>query len=142
MVRVAPFLTRSVYAVCTCFQDVMHTITSPHGTVNRIVIFRKNGVQAMVEYLFVRCIQCSSFICSSCTNFYTCFTVYIVMHKAFSALKALSTLMLLVGWQEGHPACKKHEWWRTGVVIRLERGANDLHMVHLMPLPPHHLLLQ
>jgi len=28
----------------------MHTITSPHGTVNRIVIFRKNGVQAMVEY--------------------------------------------------------------------------------------------
>ena len=74
--------------------------------------------------------------------FYTFFTVYIVMHKAFSALKALSTLMLLVGWQEGHSACKKHEWWRTGVVIRLERGANDLHMVHLMPLPPHHLLLQ
>jgi heterogeneous nuclear ribonucleoprotein L len=30
--------------------DVMHTITSPHGTVNRIVIFRKNGVQAMVEF--------------------------------------------------------------------------------------------
>jgi len=33
----------------------MHTITSPHGTVNRIVIFRKNGVQAMVEYLFTCC---------------------------------------------------------------------------------------
>jgi len=30
----------------------------------------------------------------------------------------------------------------TGMVICLERGANDLHMVHLMPLPPHHLLLQ
>jgi len=27
------------------------------------------------------------------------------------------------------------------VVICLERGANDLHMVHLMPLPPHHFLL-
>jgi len=26
------------------------------------------------------------------------------------------------------------------VVICLERGANDLHMVQLMPLPPHHLL--
>ena len=25
---------------------------------------------------------------------------------------------------------------------RLERGANDLHMVQLMPLPPHQLLLQ
>jgi len=28
------------------------------------------------------------------------------------------------------------------VVICMERGANDLHMVQLMPLPPHHLLLQ
>jgi len=38
--------------------------------------------------------------------------------------------MLLVGWQEGHPACKK----LSGVVICLERGA-DLHMAQLMPLP-------
>jgi len=28
------------------------------------------------------------------------------------------------------------------VVISLERGANDLHMVWLMPLPPRHLLFQ
>ena len=28
------------------------------------------------------------------------------------------------------------------MVICLERGANDLHVVQLMPLPPHHLLLQ
>jgi len=28
------------------------------------------------------------------------------------------------------------------MVICLELGANDLHMVQLMPLPPHHLLLQ
>jgi len=27
------------------------------------------------------------------------------------------------------------------VVICLEQGANVLHMVQLMPLPPHHLLL-
>jgi len=40
--------------------------------------------------------------------------------------------MLLVGRQEGHPAFKK-EWWGTGVVICLERGA-DLHMAQLMPL--------
>jgi len=26
--------------------------------------------------------------------------------------------------------------------ICVEQGANDLHMVQLMPLPPHHLLLQ
>jgi len=40
----------------------------------------------------------------------------------------------LVGRQEGHPACKKTEWWGTGVVICLERGA-DLLMAQLMPLP-------
>ena len=41
--------------------------------------------------------------------------------------------MLLVGRQEGHPACKK-QWWGAGVVICLERGA-DLHMAQVMPLP-------
>jgi len=45
-----------------------------------------------------------------------------------------SALTLLVGWQEGHPVCKKTEWWGAGVVICLERGA-DLHMAQLMPLP-------
>jgi len=43
-------------------------------------------------------------------------------------------LTLLVGWQEGHLACKKTEWWGAGVVICLERGAH-LHMAQLMPLP-------
>ena len=47
---------------------------------------------------------------------------------------AFSALTLLVGRQEGHPACKKTEWWGAGVVICLERDA-DLHMVQLMPLP-------
>jgi len=42
--------------------------------------------------------------------------------------------MLLIGQREGHPACKKLEWWGAGVVICLERGA-DLHMAQLMPLP-------
>jgi len=52
--------------------------------------------------------------------------------------------MLLVGWQEGHPACKNlhGEILAWLMVICLERGANDLHMVQLMPLPPHNLLLQ
>jgi len=42
--------------------------------------------------------------------------------------------MLLVGRQEGHPACKKLEWWGTGMVISLERDA-DLYMAQLIPLP-------
>jgi len=47
---------------------------------------------------------------------------------------AFSSLMLLVGRQEGHPAFKKLEWWGAGMVICPERGA-DLHMAQLMPLP-------
>jgi len=43
-------------------------------------------------------------------------------------------LTLLVGRQEGHPACKKTEWWDADVVICLERGA-DLYIAQLMPLP-------
>ena len=46
----------------------------------------------------------------------------------------MCALTLLVGWQEGHPACKKTEWWVAGVVICLERDA-DLHTAQLMPLP-------
>ena len=45
-----------------------------------------------------------------------------------------SALTLLVGRQEGHPACKKTERWGVGMVICLERGA-DLHMAQLIPLP-------
>ena len=36
------------------------------------------------------------------------------LHDAFSALT-----LLVVGWQEGHPACKKTEQWVAGVVICL-----------------------
>ena len=49
----------------------------------------------------------------------------------FVSLDAFSALTLLVGRQEGHPACKN---WVVGVVICLERLA-DLYMVQLMPLP-------
>ena len=39
---------------------------------------------------------------------------------------AFSALTLLVGRQEGHPACKKTERWGAGMVICLERGADLL----------------
>jgi len=45
-----------------------------------------------------------------------------------------SSSTLLVGRQEGHPACKKTERWGAGMAICLERGA-DLHMAQRMPLP-------
>jgi len=52
----------------------------------------------------------------------------------FNLTNYFSALMLLVGWQEGHPVCKKTEWWDAGVVICLEQGA-DLHTAQPMPLP-------
>ena len=52
----------------------------------------------------------------------------------YAVFFAFSALTLLVGWQEGHPACKKLDWWGADVVICLKRGA-DLHMAQLMPLP-------
>jgi len=58
----------------------------------------------------------------------SCFYWDSVCRSAFSALT------LLVGRQEGNPACKKTEQWGAGVVICLERGA-DLHVAQLMPLP-------
>jgi len=55
--------------------------------------------------------------------------------KAHEVYIAFSALALLVGWQEGRPACtKKTEWWGAGMVICLEQGA-DLHVAELMPLP-------
>ena len=56
------------------------------------------------------------------------------LSKKWVCVYAFSALTLSVGQQEGHPACKKTEWWGAGVVICLERRA-DLHMAQLMPLP-------
>jgi len=56
------------------------------------------------------------------------------LDKFSSDNSAFSTLTLLVGRQEGHPACKETEQWGAGMVICLERGA-DLHTAQLMPLP-------
>ena len=52
----------------------------------------------------------------------------------FPASEAFSALTLLVGRQEGHPACKKTERWGAGMVICLERDAH-LHIAQLIPLP-------
>jgi len=43
-------------------------------------------------------------------------------------------MLLVNGWQEGHPAIEKTEWWGAGMVICLEQGA-DLHVAQLRPLP-------
>ena len=62
------------------------------------------------------------------------FSKFLNVHCCCYIYFSFSALTLLVGWQEGHPACKKTEWWGAGVVICLELGA-DLHIAQLMPLP-------
>jgi len=37
-----------------------------------------------------------------------------------------NAMMLLVERQEGHPACKKTEWWDAGIVICPEQGADEV----------------
>jgi len=41
-----------VFVFVFVLQKVLHKICSPHGKVLRIVIFHKNGLQALVEYPF------------------------------------------------------------------------------------------
>ena len=65
--------------------------------------------------------------------FSVCVCAVPLIVKHFIERSAFSALKLLVGRQEGHPACKKIEWWGTGVVICRERDA-DLHTAQLMPL--------
>ena len=63
---------------------------------------------------------------------------FLLMSYSDPGLFAFSVLTLLVGWQEEQPA---HKNWamRCWHGYLSERTANDLHMVQLMPLPPHHL---
>jgi len=42
---------------------------------------------------------------------------YALLFVPCISLVAFSALTLLVGRQEGHPACKKTEWWDVGVVV-------------------------
>jgi len=42
---------------------------------------------------------------------------------------------------EEHSACKKlSDQCNAGVIVRLEQGVSDLHVVQLMPLPPNYLI--
>ena len=77
--------------------------------------------------MFIICVHVKYAVCD-----FSSFLKLVAFLKTYAY--AFSALMLLVGRQEGHPACKKTEWWGAGVVLCLERNA-DLHMAQLMPLP-------
>ena len=67
----------------------------------------------------------------------SCFDLTVADRHLFALLYyhyhfAFSALTLLVGRQEGHPACKKTEWWDVGVVVWDE--VQTLNIAQQMPL--------
>jgi len=48
--------------------------------------------------------------------------IHVFYGKALYRIINVGALTLLVGWQEGHPACKKLERWGAGMVICLGSG--------------------
>ena len=70
-------------------------------------------------------------------------TIYLITNKiSHSLLSSICSSVLWCCWLDGRKSIqpvKKLEWWGAGMVICLERGANDLHMVQLMQLSPYHL---
>ena len=91
---------------------------------------------ARTYFLTVLCWVVSGGLFSSWQSGWFISIIYVVF------LTVIEALTLLVWRQEEHLAIKKLEWWGAGVVICLERGAYDQHMVGLMPLPPLPSLLQ
>jgi len=101
-------------------------------TLHILNVVRK-GAAAMWPLTAITAATCSQF-----PNHHTLW--WICLQDTHHIQYAFSALPLLVGCQEEHPACN-NERWGVGVVICLQRGADCLHMVQLMPLPkPHHLL--
>jgi len=60
--------------------------------------------------------MCVNIFCAKGVRFF--FNLYFVkfLKQILLIIIALSALTLLVGWQEGHPACKK-QWWDVGDVV-------------------------
>jgi len=84
-------------------------------------------------------IQANSLQCKSCTtlekisNSASLTTIILQYRQLVKHVQcvchsdvAFSALTLLVGWLDGHPACK-YEWWFAGMVMCLGQGS-DLHM--------------
>ena len=61
------------------------------------------------------------------SNFKTMYKIAFEILLVCLSQMCLQCIDVLVGREEGHPACKKPEWWGAGMVICLERNA-DLHM--------------
>ena len=78
---------------------------------------------SLISFCLHLCLYCCVFVLLPFSRRIKIFRLIKLHNRRY----AFSALTLLVGRQEGHPACKKTEQWGAGLVICLERGA-DLHM--------------
>lgn len=67
----------------TC--EVIHTICQPHGKVLRIVIFKKNGIQAMVEFDSIESAKRAKQALHGCDIYSGCCTLRIEFAKVSPA---------------------------------------------------------
>ena len=65
----------------------------------------------------------------------------ICMHIRVSEVDILNVAFDICKQLQLHFTWFSYKWWGVDVFICLQRDGNDLHMVQLMPVPPHHLLL-
>ena len=94
------------------------------------------GLYASLQLLVI--IKCKYMQCSEFCNVSF---VLILLQLSLPSI-AVSALSLSVGQQKEHLACKETEWWGSGMVVCLDRGADDLPVVQLMPLSPPTSLFQ
>jgi len=97
---------------------------------------RSHSTQKLKWFLpeFFSIVQVLKTLMNFCTVVKYFLVLWIWLSFLATSHNAFSALMLLVGRQEGHPACKKLSGGVAGVVICVER-CGDLHMAQLMPLP-------
>jgi len=111
----------------------MHNVHAQ--TICHILVHLQGPSSENVQYSVTGPTACNSLPYDShkitVTNTFKCHLKFYFFNHYF-CIQAFSALTLLVGWQEGHLACKKTEWWGAGMVTFPEV---DLHMAQLMPLP-------
>ena len=74
--------------------------------------------------LLNKLVKCDILSVSSLSHIHRLWMDFCYSSVLFIIIFCLQCFALLVGRQEGHPACKKLEWWGAGVVICLERDAD------------------
>lgn len=77
-------LTGLVTKCVMCMQEVIHQICNPHGKVYRVVIFKKNGIQAMVEFDSIESAKRAKVNLHGCDIYSGCCTLRIEYAKVWT----------------------------------------------------------